>query len=141
MQGSTKDIVSLLGADSVSHYQFCHFANIDRDYLDILDDVKAEWDRIDNDYTVPYFPHVSCGWDNNPRFHSFRQGIIKNNTPENVRRGFEMAKDYLDTHQDRAPLVTVNAWNEWTETSYLQPDDVYGYGYLEAVKSVFNSED
>lgn len=141
MQGSTKDIVSLLGADSISHYQFCHFANIDRDYLDILDDVKAEWDRIDNDYTVPYFPHVSCGWDNNPRFHSFREGIIKNNTPENVRRGFEMAKDYLDTHQDRAPLVTVNAWNEWTETSYLQPDDVYGYGYLEAVKSVFNSED
>ena len=27
--------------------------------------------------------------------------------------------------------------NEWTETSYLQPDNVYGYGYLEAVKKVF----
>ena len=137
MQGSTKDIVSILGADSVSHYQFCHYADIDRDYVEILDDVKAEWDRIDNDYKVPYFPHISVGWDNNPRFRKFRQGIMKNNTPENIRIGLEMAKDYLDRHPDRAPLVTVNAWNEWTETSYLQPDDVYGYGYLEAIKSVF----
>lgn len=32
----------------------------------------------------------------------------------------------------------INSWNEWTETSYLQPDDVNGYGYLEAVKKVFN---
>ena len=35
------------------------------------------------------------------------------------------------------PLITVNSWNEWTETSYLHPDDLYGYGYLEAIKSVF----
>jgi len=28
----------------------------------------------------------------------------------------------------------------WTETSYLQPDDVYGYGYLDAVKHVFIDE-
>ena len=34
------------------------------------------------------------------------------------------------------PLVTINSWNEWTETSYLQPDDLYGYGYLEAVRRV-----
>ena len=37
----------------------------------------------------------------------------------------------------KAPFITVNSWNEWTETSYLQPDDLYGYGYLEAVKKVF----
>lgn len=26
---------------------------------------------------------------------------------------------------------------DWTEMSYLEPDDVYGYGYLEAVRDVF----
>ena len=26
---------------------------------------------------------------------------------------------------------------EWTETSYLMPCNVFGYGYLEAVKKVF----
>jgi hypothetical protein len=41
------------------------------------------------------------------------------------------------SHPDQAPLITLNSWNEWTETSYLEPDDLYGYGYLEAVRRVF----
>ena len=137
MQGSTKDIIPLLGADSVSHYQFVHFTNIDRDYTEILADVEKEWSRIEKDYKIPYFPHVSCGWDNNPRFRNFREGIVKNNTPENIKKAMQMAKDYLDRHPELPPLVTVNSWNEWTETSYLEPDNLYGYGYLEAIKSVF----
>ena len=48
-----------------------------------------------------------------------------------------MAKRYLAQHPGQVPLVTINSWNEWTETSYLQPDDLYGYGYLEAIKAVF----
>jgi hypothetical protein len=48
-----------------------------------------------------------------------------------------MARYYLDKHPDQPPLITINSWNEWTETSYLQPDDLNGYGYLDAVKSVF----
>jgi hypothetical protein len=60
------------------------------------------------------------------------------NTPENVQKGFELAKDYVDTHPDmKAPLIVVNSWNEWTEGSYFEPDDVNGYGYLEVVKKLF----
>ena len=40
-------------------------------------------------------------------------------------------------HPGQPPLITINSWNEWTESSYLEPDDLYGYGYLEAVKRVF----
>lgn len=140
MQGSTKEIVTMLGADSVTHYQFAHFAYIDRDYAEILGDVKKEWERIEAEYTIPYFPHISCGWDNNPRFKRFRPNIVKNATPENIEAGMRMAKEYLDAHPDLPPLVTVNSWNEWTETSYLEPDDMYGYGYLEAIKKVFKDE-
>jgi hypothetical protein len=136
-QGSTKDVVQLLGANSITHYQFVHFTNIDRDYLDILPDVQQEWARIDEQYTLPYFPHVSCGWDNNPRFRTFRYGIVRNNTPENFKKALQMAKSYADSHPHQVPLITINSWNEWTETSYLQPDNLYGYGYLDAVREVF----
>ena len=48
-----------------------------------------------------------------------------------------MAKEYADSKPVNPPLITVNSWNEWTEMSYLQPDDVYGYGYLEAIQDTF----
>ena len=50
------------------------------------------------------------------------------------------AKHFVDTHELPVPLITVNSWNEWTESSYLEPDDLYGYGYLEANKRVFVEE-
>ena len=52
-----------------------------------------------------------------------------------------LAKEYVDSHDLPAPLITVNSWNEWTEGSYLLPDDLYGYGYLEAIRRVFLEEE
>lgn len=138
--GQNEDIVWRLGFDSATHYQFVHFADIDRDYGEILERVGQEWKKIEENCTVPYFPHISVGWDNNPRFKGFKPGVVKNNTPEQVEKGLRMAKEYLDQHPEQPALVTVNSWNEWTETSYLEPDDLYGYGYLEAIKRVFTEE-
>lgn len=138
---TTNEIVSMLEFDSMSHYQYVHFVDIDRDYNDIMVDVEREWERIDQAYNIPYFPHVSIGWDNNPRYDGLRPGIVKNNTPENVKKAFQNAKEYADAHPEQPPLIVINSWNEWTETSYLQPDDLYGYGYLEAVKQVFVSDE
>ena len=134
---TTSEVVEKLGFDSMTHYQFVHFTDIDRDYYEILQDVYSEWKRIDENYSVPYFPHVSIGWDNNPRFIGFKEGIVKNNTPENFKEALQKAKQYVDTHSRQDPLIVINSWNEWTESSYLQPDDLFGYGYLEAVKAVF----
>ncbi|MFE5321560.1 glycoside hydrolase family 99-like domain-containing protein [Paenibacillus sp. NPDC056579] len=43
----------------------------------------------------------------------------------------------MDAHPAQPPLITIKSWNEWTETSYLQPDDLYGCRYLEELKKVF----
>jgi len=34
-------------------------------------------------------------------------------------------------------ILTINAWNEWTEGSYLLPDTVLGTAHLEAMQEVF----
>jgi hypothetical protein len=122
------------GFESMTHYQYVHFADIDRDYSEIMVDVLKEWTKVDKEYDTPFFPHVSLGWDNNPRYKDFKPGVVKNNTPEQIHKALVKAKEYVDAHPEQAPLITINSWNEWTETSYLQPDDHYGYGYLEAVK-------
>ena len=128
-------LVEMLGFDSLTHYQFAHFTKMARDYREILEDAKAEWRRAADEYEIPYFPHVSVGWDNNPRFKHYKTNVTQNNTPENFEVALREAKAFADAAG--VSLITVNSWNEWTETSYLMPDDLYGYGYLNAVKRVF----
>jgi len=127
--------VKQLGFTSATHYQFVHFTDVNKDYLDILTAVEKEWARIDTAFEFNYYPHISVGWDNSPR--TGKSAVVKNNTPENFEKGLRMAKAYADAHPNQVPLITINSWNEWTETSYLQPDNVYGYGYLDAIKRVF----
>ena len=124
-----------LGFNSMSHYQFCHFANVDQDYNKVLEEVYPEWERLEKEFTIPYYPHISIGWDNSPR--TGESAVITENTPERFEQALRKAKAWVDARPKLHPLITINSWNEWTETSYLEPDDVYGYGYLEAVKRVF----
>ena len=139
---SYSDTVRTLGGDSITHYQFGHMTNNAGDYLEVLERVSEVYKKVDMEYNIPYMPHVSIGWDNNPRCpERFMPRITTNNGPENFEKGLRLAKEYVDTHNLPVPLVTINSWNEWTETSYLQPDDIFGYGYLEAVKRVFVEEE
>ena len=57
-----------------------------------------------------------------------------------MRKAFVAAKEFVDAHADRQPVVTVNSWDEWTETSCLEPVDLYGYRYLGAFRDVFVSK-
>jgi len=138
--GTQKEVVEQLGFDSLTHYQFCHFADVNRDFNAIMKDVVHDWETISSSYKAHYYPHVSVGWDASPRTFHYRGPIITNNTPANFEKALRQAKDFVDAHPNQAPLITINSWNEWTETSYLEPDTEYGYGYLDAVKKVFGGD-
>ncbi|MBQ8189262.1 MAG: glycoside hydrolase family 99-like domain-containing protein [Lachnospiraceae bacterium] len=141
VDGSTMNISQIealheLRFDSCTHYQYVHFTDINRNHQEILPDVVKEWNDIRQQTKIEYFPHVSVGWDNNPRYFEFHPRVMKNNTPAEFEKALQQAKAFSDQY-NTVPLITINSWNEWTETSYLEPDNVYGYGYLEAIKRVF----
>ena len=136
--GTTIDILKYLGFDSSTIYQFAASVDMNRPYPDVLKDAKIIRDRFSSETDIPFFPHVSLGWDTNPRFPEFLDRITTDTTPENIKKAFVEVKKYVDNHPELpVPLITVNSWNEWTESSYLQPDDINGYGYLKALKEVF----
>jgi hypothetical protein len=140
--GNQKFLVEQLGFNSLTHYQFVHFVEVDkRDYTDVVPEVVSIWEKISEKYKAAYYPQVSVGWDNTPRTIKHIGKILENNTPENFKKALMEAKKFVDARPNQAPLITINSWNEWTETSYLQPCSMYGYGYLQAVKKVFIDEE
>jgi len=48
-------------------------------------------------------------------------------------------KDSLFTNEALTPRMH-NSWNEWSEGSYLEPDEEFGMGNLEAVRKVFGEK-
>ena len=97
--------------------------------------MREQWDDALN---IPFFPCVSVGWDDTPRFPAYgmKDVVHYNNTPESFATLLSKAKIFADNHPNQPKLITINAWNEWVEGSYLLPDMKYGFGYLEAVKDV-----
>ncbi|MBQ7101619.1 MAG: glycoside hydrolase family 99-like domain-containing protein [Clostridia bacterium] len=135
------ELYSYLGIDSVTNYNWGGSVHFDGDYKDLTEKYCQRLEEATEKLEIPYYPNISVGWDNNVRFYDFMPGVVTNNTPENFKAACEKVKAFTDNSMSKgimkAPFITVNSWNEWTETSYLQPDDLYGYGYLEAIKETF----
>jgi lipopolysaccharide biosynthesis protein len=82
--------------------------------------------------SFPVIPTVFVGWDNTPR-RGERGVIIVGATPERFGAALASAIDEVAATPAEERLVFVNAWNEWAEGNYLEPDLVSGHAYLEAV--------
>ncbi|MDR3709033.1 MAG: glycoside hydrolase family 99-like domain-containing protein [Capsulimonadaceae bacterium] len=134
------DVIEKLGFDSVTSYQWIHTAGADRTYEAWGNEVMAQWDDWrTRRFKIPYFPHVSVGWDSNPRTVAPRP-IVTDGSPALFEGFLRRTRDYVLRNNLSPRLITINSWNEWSEGSYIEPDERFGMGYLEAVKSVFLDE-
>lgn len=71
------------------------------------------------------------GWDNTAR--KDESGfVIRNSTPRKFQKLLE--KQIERSRELDNEFLFINAWNEWSEGAYLEPDEKNGYAYLEAVK-------
>ena len=142
-------MVEALGFDSVTSYVWIHNVALESyptvDYPAYADKAIRDWAKFRHEFSVPYFPNVSMGWDASPRtvqtdVHAPLgypyTPILVGNTPAEFRRALEASRHHFENREGPA-VVTINSWNEWTEGSYIEPDAVHGMAYLEAIRSAF----
>ncbi|MDX9881457.1 MAG: glycoside hydrolase family 99-like domain-containing protein [Prolixibacteraceae bacterium] len=134
---SINEIVSLLGINSITTYNWMMCSGINEDYIKWGENAMSLQNKWDSILTIPYFPNVTIGWDNTPRYpeKGIESVVHYNNSPESFTAYLLKAKEYVDNRPEQTKLIIINAWNEWVEGSYLEPDMKWGYGYLEAVKN------
>ncbi len=133
--GDFANSVRTMGFNSVAMY---NMGGLDEDYLVYGTNSLRIREQMDSILEVPVFPCVSVGWDDTPRFpdKGIRDVVHYHNTPQSFAALLSKAKKYADSHPDQPKLITINAWNEWVEGSYLLPDMLHGFEYLEAVREV-----
>ncbi len=87
----------------------------------------APEDRWDNVY-----PTVMPGYDRTARIGN-GEGIYINNTPQNFKKHFTDAINIVKDKPKEHQIIFINAWNEWAEGCFLEPDLTYGHGFLDAL--------
>jgi len=82
----------------------------------------------------PFFRTAMPSWDNTARRQD-TSDIFLNSTPERYQRWLRHLADQARQFQfGDERVVFVNAWNEWAEGNYLEPDRQFGHQYLEATR-------
>jgi hypothetical protein len=143
-------VLEYLGFDSVGSYVWVHHVPLDEfpetPYEGVAEQAAAHWERSAHAYGLPFYPNVTMGWDSSPRTvqsDAFSNAgypftpTLSGNTPAAFERALRQARAFLERQPAGRRILSLNAWNEWTEGSYLEPDTVNGMAYLEAIRRVF----
>jgi hypothetical protein len=101
-------------------------------------------------YGIPYIPTHSTAWDSSPRTlpqdawgeWGYPWGLGWHSNVSQFKTSLQMSKRAMARRCTPSatrwcPPLIINAWNEWSEGAYLEPDQRYGAGKLEAVGEVF----
>ena len=106
--------------------------------FNMQDVIKLYSDVPQQDYKL--FRGVTPRWDNTPR-RMERATSWVNSSPEIYGEWLKVA--VMQTQRDHPAVeqfLFINAWNEWAEGAYLEPDVRYGYRYLEQTRAALQTE-
>lgn len=105
-------------------------------YKYIAHDYSSIWEKIlSRDYNS-YQKNIGFGafvdWDNTPRKKG-NATYFKGSTPNQFEDYLKKLKLLADNKENS--IIFINAWNEWGEGAYLEPDELSKFAYLESIKS------
>ena len=86
----------------------------------------------------PFFRGAVVEWDNSPRIKECE--IFEHYSPEQFFMFNKIIVDWTLKHYNKdLRFIFINAWNEWGEGSYLEPDNKYGYSSINSLsRAIFN---
>ena len=79
------------------------------------------------------FQSVIVDWDNTARYKN-RSKFFKNASPKKFEKFLNEL--LIIEKKKKNEFIFINAWNEWSEGAYLEPDATNGYKYLEVIKKI-----
>lgn len=88
----------------------------------------AAWSRSPPAGSDKLFKCVFPMWDNSSRRVNSIPTVFQGSNPAHYERWLR----YCLEQANPGDFVFVNAWNEWAEGAYLEPDLYFGHAYLEA---------
>jgi len=96
------------------------------------------WERtLSVPWTEEFLPGGFVDWDNTPRN---KHGVMHEGFTIDRFREY-MTRLIARAGKEKKPMVFLNAWNEWGEGAFLEPDKKYGYQKLEAVKAALAQQE
>jgi hypothetical protein len=139
-------LVRDIGFDSVTHYVLLPDwkGPFVQDYRECAAARAAQWRSFGERSGLPYMPAVATGWDATPRGADFGDKrpdkypwspVVTGEHPEHFARALQRARAFRSPRSVGDPLVLIASLNEWSEGHYLEPDDRFGAGWLEAVRT------
>lgn len=81
---------------------------------------------------------VMPSWDNEARKPG-KGYIFDGATPDLYAKWLDSAIQIAAKNRQSEQFVFINAWNEWAEGAYLEPDRHWGYAYLQATADVLKT--
>lgn len=113
------------------------------DFQDMADDYIEVAKKTMQALPFPFYPVITTGWDPSPRTIQsevydptpcYPWMAVMESSPEKLADATRKTAELLMTRPADERIMFFNAWNEWTEGSYLEPDNFYGMKLLEAVR-------
>ena len=84
------------------------------------------------------YPTLMPQWDRTPRA-GLKTNPLVDSTPEKFQVTIEQALQMVKAKAPEHQILFLKAWNEWGECNYVEPDQRFGHGYLQAIRKALDN--